>query len=358
MKKRIFALMLAMVLALSACGGAAEQSTSEPAKEPAAAPETEVKEEAKPAEPAEPVELIEINMGHDLNVGWPSQIACKNFADAVNERLDGQVKITLYEKSLGNEKALSESIQIGTVDMVCLIGGNYGYIMPELELMSMTYLFKDVDEAEKGWTSDVAQELYDRMADEYGVRIIAPFLYYGARHLTANKPVVTPEDMKGLKVRVPLVAIQQAGMEAMGASATPVDFGELYMALKTGIVDGQENPVSTIMEGKFDEVQKYIMPTAHIIAICPIAIREEVWQKLTKEQQDVILELADVAAKECTQLQIDMEATAFEELEARGMEIVQPDIDAMMAGMTDMYAEYDAKYDNLLSKLQEAATAE
>lgn len=297
-----------------------------------------------------------LKLGHALPDGHSIDIATKEFAKIVEERSDGTLEIQIFPASqLGNEKDMLEGLTMGTLDMGAIVGGPYGYLQPDYEVLSLVYLFRNIDEVERALSSDVAKELEDKLLENKGVRIIHPFWYYGTRHLTSNKHITSSDDLKGLKVRVPEVPIQKEGISAMGGQATPVDFGELYMALKTGIVEAQENPYSTIKTSNFDQVQKYLINTNHIISAFMLSINEKKFQELTPEQQDILVEVAEEVSTFNNELAIREETETLEELKDRGMEVIEPDIESFVEAVKPLHEFYDKKYDGLVTKLQNAA---
>lgn len=297
-----------------------------------------------------------LKLGHALPDGHPIDVSTKEFARIVKERSNGTLEIQVFPQSqLGNEKDMLEGLTLGTLDMGALVGGPYGYLQPEYEVLSLVYLFNSIEQAEKALNSDVCKELADKLLENKGVRILHPFWYYGTRNLTANKKIINADDLKGLKVRVPEVPIQKEGLSAMGAQATPVDFGELYMALKTGVVDAQENPYSTTATSNFNQVQKYLINSKHIISAYMISINEKKFQGLTTEQQEILIEVAEEVSKYNNKLTIDGEEEQLQELKDRGMEVIEPDLESFIDAVKPLHEEYDKKYNGLVTKLQNAA---
>jgi len=237
--------------------------------------------------------------------------------------------------------------------MGAIVAGPYGYLEPEFEVMSLVYLFNDPDHAEKVLTGEIGKLLSEKILKNKGVRIVHPFWYYGSRQLTSNKVIEKPADLNGLKVRVPEVPIQVEGLSAMGSQATPVDFGELYMALKTGIVDAQENPLATIQSNNFDQVQNYLIMTSHIVTEFMLSINEKKFQTLTAEQQKILYDAANEAAKFNNDLVLGQEEKIVEDLQQKGMQVIKPDLVPFNDKVKELHTKYDQKYDNLVSKIKD-----
>jgi len=347
MKKRILALLLICALGLlSACGSKADSGANAPLGSSGGS-------SAQP-KPTAQREKVVFKLGHNLNIGHPMDQAANLFADLVNERTDGGIEVQVFSQVLGGEKDMTENLPMGTIDMIIVVGGNFAYLMPEFNFTSLAYLFEGHESAEKAYNSEVVGELYDRLIEEKNVRVLNPFFYYGARHITANKPIYGPKDLSGVKIRVPTMVPQQRSLEAMGGQATPVEFTELYMALQTGVVDAQENPFNVIIDNNYDQVQDYLVLSGHIIAQAFFAMNESKFQSLTPEQQQIILDAAVEAGELNNKLMVEQEDAGLQTLKDRGMEVIEPDLDAFRASVEGLHAEYDAKYDGLITKLKEA----
>jgi TRAP-type C4-dicarboxylate transport system substrate-binding protein len=148
------------------------------------------------------------------------------------------------------------------------------------------------------------------------------------RHLTANKPVNKPEDVKGLKLRVPEVPLYLEMARAWGANPTPMAFAELYLALKQGTVDAQENPIPTINSGKFYEVQKYLILTGHIMVPQFHAISDKLWKSLSPGDQKILQDAVDEGIAFSNDLLIKQEQSLVDEFKKKGMTVITPDVEA------------------------------
>ena len=187
--------------------------------------------------------------------------------EEIKKRTDGRYEIQVFPaSSLGKESDINQGLTLGTVDII-LTGASFaGRSYPPLAVSYFPFIFRDADHLLKYAKSDVFKELAKGYDDKTGNHITA-LTYYGARDVTSNAahPVAKPEDMKGLKIRVPDAPAYLAFPKALGANPTPIAFAEVYLALQNGTVDAQENPLPTIEAKKFYEVQKNISLTGHII---------------------------------------------------------------------------------------------
>ena len=212
-------------------------------------------------------EVIELKLGNTTPAAGNQSISANEFARRVNEQMAGKVHVTVYDNSqLGNEREMLQKLKIGTLDF-SQPSTIMSTVAPEFGLFDMPYLIKDRAHFERFldkvfWT-DIAPK-----AEAKGYKIVAVY-ENGFRHITNNKrPINTPEDLKGIKIRIPRGVWRQKMFEAYGASPAPLEFNELFVALQTGVMDGQENPLPNIWGGKLNEVQKYLthnQPRLHAV---------------------------------------------------------------------------------------------
>ena len=205
--------------------------------------------------------------GHNNAVTHPVNLGAEQFAKRVKERTNGQVTIQVYPAAqLGDERQLGEALQVGTVDMMWSSGPMLGRYVAPFNGLEGGYLFRDQEHLYKVVRGPIGQELNEQLIKGIGVRVL-DYHFAGERHLTTtNKAVRTPADLKGMLIRVPQLDNYMATFKALGASTVGIAFNETYMALKMGVAEGQENPISSIYAMKFHEVQKYINLTSHIFA--------------------------------------------------------------------------------------------
>jgi tripartite ATP-independent transporter DctP family solute receptor len=181
----------------------------------------------------------------------------------------------------------------------------------------------------KAANSDVIKEISDKLDKNRGVKILAADMYYGARHLTTrNKAIRTPADLKGMLIRAPDQPVYLEAVRAMGATPTPVAFSDLYMALKQGVVDGQENHIPTIYTYKYYEAQKYLMLTGHMLRVNLVGVSSSWYNSLPNDLKDLINKSLKEAVKYNNELTLKQENDMLEELKKLGMIVVQPDVEA------------------------------
>jgi tripartite ATP-independent transporter DctP family solute receptor len=198
-------------------------------------------------------------------------------AEAADELSDGRLKIEIYANAqLGTDRDMIEGMQLGSIDLASPSTGAMGAVVPAATVLDLPYIFDDHAHAYRVLDGPVSEELY-KLFDGVGFH---PLGYWeiGFRNLTNNvRPVNTPDDVKGLKLRTLPSEIHQKAWSLVGAQPQAMDWTEVYNALDTGVVDGQENPFNIILFGKLHEVQKYLSVTRHIYGAAPTSVSDITW---------------------------------------------------------------------------------
>lgn len=255
----------------------------------------------------------------------PNGLQAQYFADRIAERTDGAIKIDVYPNSqLGSITEMAEAVSMGSIAMHHNTYGGLQPLLDELGLFDTPYLYRDVDHLLKATdpeSSEALKELNQKLIDTRGVRILYSF-YFGTRELTANFPVYAPKDLAGKKIRAIPSPIYLAAVEGMGAVAIPIDWAEVPVALSTGIADGQENPVSTLVTSAIYDVQKYTMMTDHIMGSEPVVINEKAWQALSAEHKQIFTEVARETRDWASNYVLETEAQDVQTLKDKGMTII------------------------------------
>jgi len=217
------------------------------------------------------------------------QVWGQKFAERVAERTQGRVKVEIYGGGqLGNERALTESVQLGTLDLAAT-GAPLNQWVPEIAVMDLPFLFRSWEHSFAVLDGPIGRELADRMLAK-GFKLVGVDVL-GFRHMTNNKRSLnTAADMRGLKLRVPEVAQWTLMTRALGATPVPITLTEVYLALQQGVADGQENPPSTIRAQKFFEVQKYLSLTSHMLSVTWIIANPRTFAGWPRDVQTALLE--------------------------------------------------------------------
>jgi tripartite ATP-independent transporter DctP family solute receptor len=265
---------------------------------------------------------------------------------------EGRYGIEVFPaSSLGKEEDINEGLGLGTVDIIytgqLFAGRAYGPIA----IGGAPFMFRDYDHWDQYRNSDLFNELAQGYTDASGNHIVA-MTYYGARHVSSNKPILTPEDMEGLKIRVPNAPLYMMFPEATGANPAPIAFAEVYLALQQGTVDAQENPLPTIQAKKFYEVQTDINLTGHITDALLTIIGGPTWDAMDEADRDALIGVLQEAAVCATDQIIDLENELSAWFKEQGNNVNEVDrgpfIEAVKAMHNGEMATWDqATYDAL-----------
>ncbi len=247
--------------------------------------------------------------------------------EEIKKRTNGKYDVQVFPaSSLGKESDINQGLTLGTVDII-LTGASFaGNTYKPLAVTYFPFIFRDAEHLLKYAKSDVFKELAKGYDDKSGNHVTA-LNYYGARHVTSNAahPVTKPEDMKGLKIRVPDAPAYLAFPKALGANATPIAFAEVYLALQNNTVDAQENPLPTIEAKKFYEVQKNISLTGHIVDSLLTVVAGPLWAKLSTDEKKVFSDVMQEAAEKTGREIIASEIRLAEEFKKRGNNVITVD---------------------------------
>ncbi|UTV29283.1 TRAP transporter substrate-binding protein [Photobacterium atrarenae] len=247
------------------------------------------------------------------------------FAELLDKKTNGKMTVDLFPNGqLGNEQDTVNNAAIGLLDFSVLAINNVTPFSPSVGLLTMPYVIQSADEAKLLTQGEIGQELVENTIRDAGVRIIG-WAYSGFRVLTNSKrPVKSPEDLKGLVIRVPRNEIMISAYQAWGVNPTPMAWSETFTGLQQGVVDGQDNPYITIHAMKFNEVQKYVTNIRYIFSLEPLIVSESIFQSQSPQMQQTIL----AAGKEATEYSFNYlqttEQKIRDELAAKGMVFTDP----------------------------------
>ncbi|PXY22688.1 DctP family TRAP transporter solute-binding subunit [Prauserella muralis] len=208
-------------------------------------------------------------------------------AETINGMDNGVTIETFPNSQLGEDAERFTSVMSGDVDLDVQGSSALASTYAPIGVLDMAYAFEGPDQLFEFFDSAAADRLKDGFARKTGTRILDVW-FFGMRHFTANKPIREPADLQGLRMRYPDSPVYLANAKAVGANATAVAFEEVYVALQQGIIDGQENPIPTIAEQSFDEVQSHVSLSGHQTGSQLIVVNEGSWRKLSRQQQDAL----------------------------------------------------------------------
>jgi len=252
---------------------------------------------------------------NSVNWGW------RRFGEAVAQKLPGAIDYQFYPAGqLGGDKDFLEGLRLGTLQMAVI--GQISNVAPRMGLLDVAYLFSSYEQAEKYLNSPAYAELESALPGK-GLQPFPKGWWWSSwRQLTNSKRAVrTPDDLKGLKIRVPAIQGNLKALQVFGANATPMDFTEVYTALQTGVLDGQENPPEVILSNKLYEVQKYLSLTQHMFWAPPPVASKKWWDGLPKDIQTGLEAAMNEIAPLQRKFSVDHDAEYIKQLGQKGMQV-------------------------------------
>jgi tripartite ATP-independent transporter DctP family solute receptor len=295
-----------------------------------------------------------LKWAHVYETSEPYHTAAVWAAGEIKKRTNGRYDVEVFPaSSLGKETDINQGLTLGTVDIIytgqLFAGRTYGPI----SIGGAPFMFRDFDHWKKFSTSPLFAQLGDGYRDKSGGNKVVAITYYGERHVTSNKAINKPEDMKGLKIRVPDAPLYTMFPRAVGANPTPIAFAEVYLALQNGTVDAQENPLPTIDAKKFYEVQKFIVLTGHITDALLTIVGGPTWNKLSDADKKTFEAVLKEAAAKATGEIVEIEKKMAGELEKRGKTVVRVDRKPFREAVVKLHNGPDATWPkDVYDKLQ------
>jgi len=283
---------------------------------------TENQATEKSSQDTEPV-LFQI--AYENHPGEPIDLACNDWKRLIEERSNGSIKVELYPSSqLGSKTDLIDQMLSGAP--VCTLADGAFYSergVPDFGIVFAPYLFDEWDDCwrliESDWYAEQCAKL-----EENGLKLLASNWVYGERHTLTTKPVHKASDLKGMKIRVANSPVFIKGFEALGAAPTPMALGEVYTALQQGTIDGLENPIPVLYNGKYHEVAKYLILSGHVKNFTTWCVGTQFFNSLTEEQQQILLETAVEAGIANNKYVEEQMEECLEKLIAEGVTVYEP----------------------------------
>lgn len=298
---------------------------------------------------------VSLRLAHVVNEQDGFHIAAVKFQELVSERTDGKVTIEIFPNaSLGDERTLLEGMQIGTVDMGVITNGPVANFVEEMAVFELPFLFSSPQQAYDVLDGPIGQDLLDKLS-EVNLKGLA-YAERGFRNLTNSvRPVQSPDDIEGLRIRVMENPVYTDTFRELGANAVPMAWTEALTAMQQGTIDGQENPVNVIHSFKLNETQSHMTLSRHTYAPAIFVMGMGSWNRLPEEAQTVLVQAAREAAAHERQVNADMEAKQLEDLRAAGVAIVEePDIAAFQQAIVPVYEKYGDQFGEYLERIQQA----
>ncbi len=291
-------------------------------------------------ETAAPAEVLELTVHTVQAPNDPSSLGMLKFAETLEQVSGGKMKAKVYTGAqLFAQDTNIDALRQGMLDIEILGMAGYEEQIPYMGMFTSAYIYTSWEHAKRFYSSDRGQQFYTEIAKKLGIRPLGEY-YFGTRELDLRdigRVVKMPADLKGVKLRMPGGTSWQALGSALGANPTPLSFGEVYMALKTGTVDGQDNPLPTDMASKFYEVTKYIILTDHLVWCLHPVINEQKWQSFNSEQKSWVMKAVQAWTDYSSKMVQQQEAELLDFFKTQGMEIIEPDKAAFIQHARDYY---------------------
>lgn len=291
------------------------------------------------------------DLGHLANEDHTWHKATLYFDSLLDVRTNGQIRVNVYpSEQLGKEVEMIRSIQAGITDMTITAGTLQNWCKLAA-FTDMPFLLRDTLHLQSLVDGEIGQYLEESILKETGLRVLCNF-QRGPRYLTSNRPVKSPEDLKGMIIRVPNVPSYVVAWQALGAKPTPMAFTEVFTSLQQGTIEAQENPMAMISSANFSEVQDYLNMTGHVISWIYVVVGEQQFQALPPDLQPVFLECAKEMQAYEHQLFLEKEKLYRSELEADGMEFIEVDqVDFQKIGSEAVYQSLDEEMKALYRRI-------
>lgn len=313
------ALVLSIAIFAAACGNDSSSGGNSNSSNTSGAPAPSEPSNTAPA----PGQKYVLKFNHVLSESEPFHQGFLKWAEAVEQRTNGNLVIEVFPSAqLGVEEDIIEQLKEGANIGQNTDSARLGMYVPEIAVLNAPYLVDSIDEVEKLNDSPAVQEWLKQLEEEHNIKVLSFNWVQGLRHIVANKPIHTPADLDGMRIRTPGAPIWQESVRAIGASPTAMAFGEIYVGMQQGAVDGAELVYRNVTGGKLYEVAKYVSETSHIMLINFQVVGKKFFDSLPKEYQDILIEECNKAGLEVSRM---MEAEAEElkkEIQSHGVTII------------------------------------
>jgi len=291
---------------------------------------------AAPKASAQEMQLRANAVGNEEGIAY---LGMKRFSEIVEEKAGDKIGFKLFHSSaLGDQVSSIESMQAGTLD-IATVETPITTVDPTLGATALPYIFTGRDHVAAALNGDAGKWIEKRLAEK-GLRVLG-FMEGGFRQITNNvRPIVTPADLKGVKMRTPGSKLRIKIFNTYGANASPLPFKELYTALQSGVFDGQENPVIWAKVTKFYEVQKYLSLTNHLYTVTYLLMSEDKFQQLDPETQAIFKDAGREAAAHTVEIGKKADSEIVDFLKEQGMEVNEADTDAFVKASRPIWDEW------------------
>ncbi|MBS3669547.1 MULTISPECIES: TRAP transporter substrate-binding protein [Halomonadaceae] len=299
-----------------------------------------------------------LQLAHNAAEGNPKWDASELFAELVEEGTNGELIVDVGGNAqYGDDMEAITQMRMGTLAFSTNSQGSTSSVVPQFSVLGLPFLFNSLPNAWEVMDGEVGDEL-KRLSEEKGLVLLALW-DNGIRHVSNNvRPIETPDDLEGLKIRTPPDEMTVDIFEALGANPTPMNFSELYIALEQGVVDGQENPLMNIYSSKLHEVQDYISLTGHKYESTPLLMSKMVWDTLSPEYQEVIQQAAVEAGEFNRQASLEADEALRSKMEEAGVAFNEVNPEPFIEATSSVYDQWAEEYPELVEMVVNAAQRE
>ncbi|MDD5688889.1 MAG: TRAP transporter substrate-binding protein [Caldisericia bacterium] len=279
-----------------------------------------------------------LRIGSSTSEGTPEVIAAHKFAEVLGKISGGALEGKVLAGGLaGGERDIVEGQQLGILEM-SVVSGIFQNFDPAMMILEYEFLFKNEEHIDKVFNGPVGEKIASRLIEKVGVRPLQIYMRT-PRLLTTNRPIYSLEDLKGLKIRVPEMPARVALWKALGASPTPLAFPEVFTALQTGTIDGQENPIGLIYSSKFYEVVDWLALTNHVYGFMILNISEQAYQSLSVQEKEWVNVAAELSKYYNDKIVKETEKVHMEEV-TKYMNVTEPDMGPWREATKDVYKQF------------------
>jgi tripartite ATP-independent transporter DctP family solute receptor len=285
--------------------------------------------------------------------GYPNVVAMQNLGKKLEAATNGRLTLKMYPGAiLGDEKAMIEQTQVGAIAILRTSLGPVGPVVPDVNVFNMPFVFRDEAHMRKVIDGEIGNEILDKITASPAKMVALGWMDGGTRSLYTKKPIKTPDDLKGQKIRMMGNPLFVDTMNAMGGNGISMGFGELYSALQTGVVDGAENNPPTLFTQNHHTVCKYYSLTGHLIIPEIFVMSRVVWDKLSPEDQALMKQLAREAQMEQRELWDKKVAESIEGLKKAGVEFIEVDKKPFYDLTAPVREKYGKDYAELIKRIE------
>lgn len=285
--------------------------------------------------------------------GYPNVVAVQNMGEKLKEQTDGKLEIKVFPGGvLGDEKQMIEQAQMGAIDMIRISMAPVAAILPDIEVFTLPYVFRDEDHMHKVIDGDIGKSIGEKLTNNPKSRLVfLGWMDSGTRNLITKTPVTTPEALKGMKIRVQGSPVALATLKAMGANAVAMGVSEVYSGMQTGVIDGAENNPPTFVAHNYLPIAKNYTLSGHFITPEMLLYSKVKWDKLSADDQQKILTLAREAQAEQRTLWQAYNADAVDKMKAGGVKFQEIDKAVFVKATEPVRAQYGDKHQDLMKAI-------